>query len=376
MNREEEEMIQAVLATVDRFTVSELAGGTPERDRYPYAEFSRKALQGAVDAGLLLAGVPEAFGGTGLGPSIWARILERVALEDAGFAAALLAHAMASNAVLAHAGEEGIRAALETAPLAYPIYHQAGEQDQLPRVKGGKGRTTRLEGRSVMAANAPVADMAVIVALQGDVPCLCLVRLSGASRPQPTEVLGLRSCPVGDILLDKVDPGEISILAAGDDAVRSLHGSFYTSAAAILLATLKASLDYAIAYGMDRVQGGKIIAQHSQLRSMYAQMEVEHLSLRLAWERAQEPGVDEDARLALKILAAEHAVRATIDGVQLLGGYGYTREYPQERRMRDARQASQLLGSPARQRLALIDGRLGPGDTVSVCRWPSFQANT
>jgi len=365
MNREEEEqeeIIQAVLSTVERFAVSELAGGARERDGYPHADFSRKALQGAADAGLLLAGVPEVFGGTGLGPPVWARILERVAYEDAGFAAALLAHAMALQAVLAHAGDEGIRAAMEAAPLAYPIYQQAGEWDRLPRVTSRRGRTTAAEGTSVLTANAPVADRAVVVALEDGVPCLCLLSLSGASRPEPVEMLGLRSCPAGNILLDNVDPGEVLILASGEDAVRSLHAAFYPSATAILLATLKASLDYAVAYGLERVQGGRIIAHHSQLRSMYAQMEVEHLSLRLAWERALEPGVEEGACLALKILAAEHAVRATIDGVQLLGGYGYTREYPQERRMRDARQASQLLGSPARQKLALIDCRPGLND--------------
>jgi len=365
MNREDNDLVRAVLETVDRFTSSELAGGARERDRYPHAAYARKAMQGAADAGVLLTGVPEAFGGTGLSPSAWARILERVAYEDAGFAAGLLAHAMAVEAVVRHAGEDALREILQTsAPLAYPIYHQAGDREGLPRVTGpGVAGPTRLEGACALAANAPVAEHAVVVAVRDEVPCLCLVRLSGASGSEPVEMLGLRSCPVGDIPLHGPAPADVSVLAAGHDAVRSLHASFHASAAAILLATLRASLDYAIAYGTERVQGGRVISEHTQLRSMYAQMAVEHRALRLAWEKALEEPADEGAGLALKILAAELAVRGTMDGVQLLGGYGYTREYPQERRMRDARQASQLLGSPARQKVALagelLAGRAG-----------------
>ncbi len=60
--------------------------------------------------------------------------------------------------------------------------------------------------------------------------------------------------------------------------------------------------------------------------------------------------------MSVKTLSGDLAIRAATDGVQLLGGYGYTREYPQERRMRDARQAAELLGSPSRMKLSLAGG--------------------
>lgn len=358
MDPEGSDIMRAVLDTVDRFASSRIAGDIRDRDRYPHADYARYALEGAADAGLLLATVPEALGGTGMPPSAWARILERVAYVDAGFATSLMAHAMALQAILHHADEEVIGGLLEKAPLAYPLYHQAGDRERLPRISAHGPVGSEMEGTAEMTANAPVAQAAVIIALKDGIPCLCLLHLPVARRPEPIETLGLRSCPVGNILLDETDPEDVSVLAEGGEAIRHLHAGFYSSAVAILLATLKASLDHAIAFGLERRQGGQPIVDHSQLRSMYAQMEVEYRSLRMAWLGAVERDVPEESRLALKILAAQHAVRATIDGVQLLGGYGYTREYPQERRMRDARQASELLGSPSRQRLNLIGSRL------------------
>ena len=98
MNQEGNETIRAVLDTVDRFAKSELASDICEVDRYPYSDYATTALKGAVDAGLMLTSIPEEFGGTGMPPSTWARILERVAYVDAGFAASLMAHAMARQA--------------------------------------------------------------------------------------------------------------------------------------------------------------------------------------------------------------------------------------------------------------------------------------
>jgi len=364
MSKLNPEMIRPILATAEKFAERELKKTARERDAYPYAAFPAGLIQAAGDAGLLHLSAPEDVCGAGCGlpTEAWALVLEKLAETDAGFAAALMAHALAEEAVLRLGSEKIQREWIGAEPsrwLSYPLYLEAGAAEDLP-IARKKDKTYLLTGAARLMANGPIADAAVVAANLEDRPALFLVPLGPDSRPEPTETLGLRSCPVGHLdLAAAVLPAD-HLLARGEAAIRELHELFYPSAAAILVATIKASLDYAVEYGKERHQGGKMISEHSQLRMMYGRMAVERLALRQAMLRVIEEEAEPGSRLAVKALAAELAVRATIDGVQLLGGYGYTMEYPQERRMRDARQAAELLGSATRERLSLVEN-LTPG---------------
>jgi len=354
------ETMKAILDTAERFVERELKEGLFERDAYPYHEFAGSALAAASEAGLLLITAPEERGGIGLPPAAWALVLERVAYADAGFAASLLAHALALEALLASQSSELKKTWIAGGPklLASQIYLQSDDlQDLPPAEKRADGHL--LSGSARMVANAPAADAAVIAADLGDEgPGLFLVPLSEDERPVPVEMLGLRGCPVGHLELEDLKVPADHLLLSGEAAISALHQKFHLAAAAIALATLKGSLDYAIEYGRERYQGGKMIYEHSQLRSMYGRMAAEHAVLRTAWLKLVADGHDREQSLSLKAMAGELAIRGATDGVQLLGGYGSTMEYPQERRMRDARQAAEILGSPARLRLSLIENIL------------------
>jgi alkylation response protein AidB-like acyl-CoA dehydrogenase len=169
----------------------------------------------------------------------------------------------------------------------------------------------------------------------------------------------LRACPVGHLDFPDLPFPRQNLIVSGLPALSQLHDLFLPAASAILIALLKSSLDYALEYGRERYQGGKMIVQHSHLRAMYGRMNAEYHTLRQALLSVLSNGASHETRLALKVMAAELAVSACTDGVQLLGGYGYTMEYPQEKKMRDARQAAEILGSPARLRLALADELTG-----------------
>lgn len=358
-----DETIEAILHTASRFAERELKEQAKARDAYPYAEFNRAAFDRAHEAGLCLLTAPESLCGCGLAPEAWALVLEKIAAADAGFASSLLAHAMAAEVIL-KTGNEELKAKWLAGEsprlLAFPLYLPADDQEGLPAAME-EGGGYLLTGVAKMVANAPAAEAAVVVAeMAGDEPAMFLVPLDDDSRPAASEMLGLRSCPVGHLDLEDRKISSDHLLAKGAEAMAGLHHLFYPSVTGIQLAVLNSSLDYALAYGRERWQGGKLIHEHSQLRQMYGRMIVEHQVLREAWLRILESeDADPSARLALKILAAELSIRGTTDGVQLLGGYGYTMDYPQERKMRDARQAAELLGSPARLRLALAEQRLG-----------------
>ncbi|HUT54823.1 MAG TPA: acyl-CoA dehydrogenase family protein [bacterium] len=364
MLRHDDETIKAILDTAERFADRELKDGVFERDSYPYHAFAAETFKRAGEAGILFLTAPEDLGGVALPPEVWALVIEKLASAEAGFAASLLTHALAAEALL-RLGNDGLKAEWIGADpprlLAYPLYLDPSDPQGLPSAeKRGDGYI--LTGTARLVANAPVADAAVIAADMDGGAGVFLVPLSEETRPAPAEMLGLRPCPVGHLdLVDRELPAG-HLLATGLDALAALHELFYPAVTAILIATHKASLDYALEYGMERYQGGRMIQEHSQLRAMYGLMAVENIALREAWLRGlSENGTDPDARLAVKIMAAELAIRGTMDGVQLLGGYGYTMEYPQEHRMRDARQAAEIMGSPMRQKLALMDKLLGGG---------------
>ncbi len=355
-----DEMTRAILDTAEKFTDRELAAKGEAHDAYPYADFAWDALKGAVDAGLLSITAPEELGGVSLPCETWALVLEKIACTDAGFAASLLAHAMAVQALLSGADETRAQFIRTKAPslLGYPLYLQADDLQGVPRA-AWKDDHYVLSGKAVRVANAPAADAVVIAAeLDDHEPTLFLLPLGEETRPEPVEMLGLRSCPAGHIDLAEVRIPANHLLMRGEKAIAALHGRFYPAVSAILIAILKGSLDYAVQYGLDRYQGGRMIHEHSQLRAMYGLMAVEYKTLYASWLHSLQCDPDPETRLAVKILSGDLAIRAATDGVQLLGGYGYTREYPQERRMRDARQAAELLGSPARMKLSLAEGTI------------------
>ena len=356
-----DETIKAILDTAERFADRELKEGVFERDSYPYHAFAAETFKRAGEAGLLSITAPEDLGGVALPPEVWALVIEKLASAEAGFAACLLAHALAAEALLRFGKAELKSQWIGADPprlLAYPLYLDPTDPQGLPAAeKHGDGYI--LAGTARLVANAPVADAAVIAAETDGGHGVFLVPLSAETRPAPSEMLGLRPCPVGHLdLVDRELPAS-HLLAAGLESLAALHELFYPAVTAILIASHKASLDYALEYGMERYQGGRMIQEHSQLRSMYGLMAVEHIALREAWLRTLSENGGPDARLAVKIMAAELAIRGTMDGVQLLGGYGYTMDYPQEHRMRDARQAAEIFGSPMRQKLALIEKMIG-----------------
>ena len=124
MINQNDDTIKAILSTAERFAERELVEGVHERDAYPYHEFAAETFKRAGEAGLLFITAPEELGGTDLPPEVWALTLEKLAPAEAGFAASLLAHALAAEAVL-RGKNDGLKAQwIGTAPpklLAYPL---------------------------------------------------------------------------------------------------------------------------------------------------------------------------------------------------------------------------------------------------------------
>jgi len=125
----------------------------------------------------------------------------------------------------------------------------------------------------------------------------------------------------------------------------------------------RAALEDAMAYAKERVQFGQSIASFQAIQFKLADMAMELdaaelMLLRAAW--MEDNGLDFEKESAMaKCYASDVAMRAAIEGVQIFGGYGYIKEYPAERHMRDAKICQIYEGTNEIQRVVIARKLLG-----------------
>jgi alkylation response protein AidB-like acyl-CoA dehydrogenase len=183
----------------------------------------------------------------------------------------------------------------------------------------------------------------------------------GVSFGAPEKKLGIKGSPTREVYLDDVRiPADRMIGAEGtgfQTAMRTLDHTRVTIAAQAV-GIAQGALDYALAYAKERRQFGKPIADFQGLQFMLADMGMKVEAARqLTYAAAgrSERG-DRDLTFfgaAAKCFASDTAMQVTTDAVQVLGGYGYTHDYPAERMMRDAKITQIYEGTNQVQRIVM-----------------------
>jgi len=261
-------------------------------------------------------------------------------LLSAGLDALAERSAALATLVLVRAGARAL--AGEAAPEghgAFPIYADLPECTPRPTVEA-RGDGVCIEGHLEMVAGAPVADW-LLVPLDGHgaTPsrlAISAARAGGVHRGPPLLTLGMRGCPTSDVVFHGIEVQASSVIAFREEVMARFRGPV----CAITAALARSSFETAFAYAQERVQGGRPIVEHGEVRRMLADAQ----SAASLCAQAVRALCADPADVGLLIRAREAAAQATSDGVQVLGGYGYMEDYGQERRMRDARQACMLLG--------------------------------
>jgi alkylation response protein AidB-like acyl-CoA dehydrogenase len=188
---------------------------------------------------------------------------------------------------------------------------------------------------------------------------------SGFSCGPPVRKMGQRAIPNTELFLDDVFVAEDRRLGAEGEGFRGLMETFDRSRvtlAASATGLARAALEFATAYAKDRVQFGQPIAQHQAVGFRLADMAVRvDASRLLTWRAAQmlDRGQVATTEAAMaKLHASETAMWCTWAAVQTLGGWGYSREYPVEKWMRDAKLEEIEEGTSDIQRLVIARGIL------------------
>ncbi len=191
---------------------------------------------------------------------------------------------------------------------------------------------------------------------------------SGVSFGAPERKLGIKGSPTRNVIFDDVRiPGDRMIGHVGTGfttAMRTLDHTRITIGAQAL-GVAQGALDYAVGYMQERKQFGKAIAEFQGLQFMVADMAMQVEAARQLVYAAAAKSEREDKDLtyfgaAAKAFASDVAMKVTTDAVQLLGGYGYVKDYPVERMMRDAKITQIYEGTNQVQRIVVARHLLHP----------------
>jgi alkylation response protein AidB-like acyl-CoA dehydrogenase len=364
-----------------RFAQTELNDGIRERDHAQ--EFPKDLWLKCGGVGLQGLPVPEPFGGGGLDPLSVAVALEALGYgcRDGGLAFAICAHLLACVVpVWKHGTEEQKRQLLprlcdgtwiavngmtepQTGSDAFAMATRA--------VREGDG--FRLNGRKTFSSNGPVADVALVYAVtdqtkgyHGGVSCFLVERGTPGFAPGQTfEKLGLRTCTIGELVLEDVFVPETAVLGrVGAGSAMFVESMNWERAClgACHVGAMQRLLEQAVEYARTRVQGGRPIGKYQAVSHRIADMKVRLEASRLMVYRAasrldRARDVALDASTA-KLFVSESLVQSALDTVQVLGGYGFMTEYEVERTLRDAVGSTIYSGTSEIQR-NIIAGWLG-----------------
>lgn len=335
--------------------------------------FRPELFRAMGDQGFLGIPTDEKYGGMGLGYLEYCVVLEEIAKVSAAYAVTVAVNGL-PQVILAQFGTEHQKTewlprlasgeALGAFALSEPESgSDAGSLNTKAELRGDK---YVLNGTKFWITHGGYADIYVCMArtggpgpkgvsafiLPGDAP--------GLSFGKKEEKMGMRASPTVELILDNVEiPVENRIGAEGfgfNVAMAALDSGRITIAATAV-GLSQAALDYAGIYATERRQFKKPIIDFQGVGFMLADMACRIESSRLlvhkaAWLRDEGLKYNDVAAMA-KCVATDAAMSVTTDAVQVLGGYGYTREHPVERYMRDAKVMQIVEGTNQIQRLVI-----------------------
>lgn len=340
------------------FSRSELQPDREENDRFPFKPFFEQAVQKAFEADFFHLTVPEKFGGIGRGMQMLCGLLDRICRVDAGLGAILFTNAFAQEILMQGKSEKILQKIVENGKgfrsflLAFPSFNNPNEINHRVHAEIA-GEHFQLSGKLEYLVLGGLVKHAIIPAsfAEEDDLSFFLVDLTRNSVQigPPVFSLGVHACPAVDVSFTNTRAELIGEKNRGSLYFENALDRLQVAAAAISAGIMKGSLKEAQDYAKKRLQGGREIIKWSEIQMILSNMTVMTQTADLAVRQAA-VGVDEKTdnwRLSSRAVAVqvqESACRVATDGIQVLGGYGYMKDYGQEKRYRDAKQLQALLG--------------------------------
>ncbi|MEU0390920.1 acyl-CoA dehydrogenase [Streptomyces chartreusis] len=367
---EEHDMLRDAVRSLAEAKIAPYAAAVDEEARFP-----REALDALVANDLHAVHVPEEYGGSGADALATVIVIEEVARVCASSSLIPAVNKLGSLPVILSGSEELKKKYM--APLAKGdgmFSYCLSEPDAGSDAAGMKTKAVRdgdhwvLNGVKRWITNAGESEFYTVMAVtdpakrsKGISAFVVEKSDEGVSFGAPEKKLGIKGSPTREVYLDNVRiPADRMIGEEGTGFATAMKTLDHTriTIAAQALGIAQGALDYAKGYVKERKQFGKPIADFQGIQFMLADMAMKISAARALTYQAAAASQRVDADLtylgaAAKCFASDVAMEVTTDAVQLLGGYGYTRDYPVERMMRDAKITQIYEGTNQVQRIVM-----------------------
>jgi isovaleryl-CoA dehydrogenase len=353
---EEQKMLRDTIRTFAEKEVAPLAYEIDRDERFPTESFNK-----LKDMGLLGITAPVDYGGAGAGYTELCIVTEELSAACLSTAASWGTHAcLCIDNIRRNATQEQLREYLP--PLCEGVKigglamtePSAGSDVMSMRLRADKkGDSYILNGSKIFISNGPVGDIFVVYAktdmekgARGVSAFIVEKEFPGFSRGKKFEKMGWRGSPTGELIFEDCQVPVKNLLGKENSGALVLMSGLNTERVclgAMSLGLSRGAYEYALQYAKERVQFGRPIASFQLIQAKLAEMamdiELSHL-ITYKGARMADMGLHRHMNLIAsyaKLFTARAAMKITTEAVQILGGYGYMKEFPVERMMRDAK---------------------------------------
>ncbi|MCA1984434.1 acyl-CoA dehydrogenase family protein [Nocardioides nematodiphilus] len=371
---EEHVEIRRAIREISDAKIAPYAAAVDEEVRYP-----QEAHDALVETDFYAPHVPEAYGGVGADALATVLVIEEIARADVSASLIPAVNKLGSLPVQIGGSEELKKKYLGALArgeggfsycLSEPDAGSDAAAQKTRAVRAGSGPDAGwiLNGTKRWITNAGVSEYYTVLAVtdpdkrsKGISAFVVEKSDPGVSFGAPEKKLGIKGSPTREVYFDNVRlPADRIIGEEGkgfEYAMRTLDHTRVTIAAQAV-GVAQGALDYALGYVKERKQFGKAIAEFQGIEFMLADMGMRIEAARQLTYAAAGRSERGDADLtffgaAAKAFASDVAMEVTTNAVQLLGGYGFTRDYPVERMMRDAKITQIYEGTNQVQRIVM-----------------------
>ncbi|MFJ9812455.1 acyl-CoA dehydrogenase family protein [Streptomyces sp. NPDC101158] len=372
------EEARELFALVREITAREIAPRAAEEEAAGH--FPRELFSLLSTSGLLGLPYDSAYGGGDQPYTVYLQVLEELAAARLTVALGVSVHSLSCHALAAF-GTDAQRAAHLPAMLgggllgAYCLSEPSSGSDAAAlRTRAVRdGDDWVLDGTKAWITHGGIADFYTVMArtggegpkgvtaflVPGDAP--------GLSAAAPERKMGMKGSPTAQVHLDGVrvpDARRIGAEGQGFTIALAALDSGRLGIAACAVGLAQAALDTAVGYARERRQFGRPIADFQGLRFLLADMATQveaGRALYLEAARLRDEGRPFGRQAAMaKLFCSDAAMRTTTDAVQVLGGYGYTADFPVERYLREAKVLQIVEGTNQIQRVVIARHLAGP----------------
>lgn len=361
------------------FAIKEMRPNAAKYDKGE--EFAEDVMRKAFDVGFLTCNIPKEYGGGGLSHVDVVIISEELAAGCAGMYTTMMVNALAYTPIILYGTDEQKKKYLtpQTEKMSFASFclteREAGSDAGTLKTKAIKhGSEYVINGSKCFISNGGIASQYVVFALtdpekgaRGMSAFIVPRETPGITIGKEEDKMGHRASNTVELYFEDVKvPAENLLAKEGMGFIIAMRTLDHTRApvGAAGIGVARAALEYAVEYAKTRIQFGRPIALFQNTAFKIAQMAADidaarQLVWRAAWLMDQEKPCGKESAMA-KMYGSDVAMKVTIEALQIFGGYGYMRDYPMEKLMRDAKLLQIYEGTNEIQRLVISREVIGP----------------